>query len=191
MLPRRLYQGAVGEQYRYFPHRLPVALDRERATFVFVQAGDETDSAVCTWGSQHAALWLALIAAGRAVEAVVVGRDPERLAAADRVLDKWASTPPESVTMDHAKAAAELAVIRNAIATADYAALEDIRRPESRAAAHPDPRRRVRREPSIHGRYHDGSDVALDAGAVRPLPGVTPARLPRDYSLQCRTRGVR
>ena len=103
VLPRRLYQGAVGEQYRYFPHRLPVALDRERATFVFVQAGDETDSAVCTWGSQHAALWLALIAAGRAVEAVVVGRDPERLAAADRVLDKWASTPPESVTMDHAK----------------------------------------------------------------------------------------
>ena len=76
VLPRRLYQGAVGVQHRYFPQKLPVALDRERATFVFVQAEDETHSAVRTWGSQHAALWLALAAAGRGVEVVVVGRDP-------------------------------------------------------------------------------------------------------------------
>ena len=60
VLPRRLYQGAVGAEYRYFPHKLPVALDTWRATFVFVQAEDETASAVRTWGSQHAALWLAL-----------------------------------------------------------------------------------------------------------------------------------
>ena len=33
VLPRRLYQGAVGGQYRYFPHKLPVALDGWRATF--------------------------------------------------------------------------------------------------------------------------------------------------------------
>ena len=32
VLPRRLYQGAVGAQYRYLPHKLPVALDRARAT---------------------------------------------------------------------------------------------------------------------------------------------------------------
>ena len=59
------------------PHKLPVALDGWRATFVFVQDVDETESAVRTWGSQHAALWAALIAGGRAVEVVVVGRDPE------------------------------------------------------------------------------------------------------------------
>ena len=123
VLPRRLYQGAVGGQYRYFPHKLPVALDHERATFVFVQAGDETESAVRTWGSQHAALWLALAAAGRAVAVVVVGRDPERLAAAGRVLDTWASTPPESVTMAHEAAAAEMAAMRKAVATDDGAAL--------------------------------------------------------------------
>ena len=111
-------------QHRYFPHKLPVALDREGATFVFVQAEDETNSAVRTWGSQHAALWLALAAAGRGVEVVVVGRDPERLAAAGRVLDKWVSTPPESVTMAHEEAAAELTAIRKAIATGTSAALE-------------------------------------------------------------------
>ena len=100
LLPRRLYQGAVGAQYRYFPHKLPVALDGGRATFLFVQTDeDETVSAVRTWGSQHSALWAALAAAGRAVEVVVIGRDPVRLAAAERVLDKWAATPHEAVTM--------------------------------------------------------------------------------------------
>ena len=43
VLPRRLYQGAVGAQYRYFPHKLPVALDGVRATFLFVQAEDEIE----------------------------------------------------------------------------------------------------------------------------------------------------
>ena len=43
----------------YFAHRLPVALDAERATFVFVQAEDVTETGVRTWGEQLAALWAA------------------------------------------------------------------------------------------------------------------------------------
>ena len=124
VLPHRIYQGAVGAQYRYFPHKLPIALDGERATFLFVQAEDETASAVRTWGSQHSALWAALAAAGPAVEVVVVGRDPVRLAAAGRVLDQWAATPPESVMMSQQEAATEMAAIKKAIATSDWAALE-------------------------------------------------------------------
>ncbi len=125
LLPRRLYQGAVGAQHRYFPHKLPVALDGRRATFLFVQTDEhETVSAVRTWGGQHAALWAALAAAGRSVEVVVVGRDPVRLAAAERVLDKWAATPPEAVLLSHQEAASELAAIKKAIATGDWAALE-------------------------------------------------------------------
>ena len=42
---------------------------------LFVQAEDETESPVRTWGGSHSALWAALAAAGRAVEVVVVGRD--------------------------------------------------------------------------------------------------------------------
>ena len=124
LLPRRLYQGAVGAQYRYFPHKLPLALAGRRATFLFVQAEDETESAVRTWGGQHAALWAALAAAGRAVDVVVVGRDPVRLAAAGRVLDKWAATPPEAVLLTHQETASELAAIKNAISTSDGPALE-------------------------------------------------------------------
>ena len=99
-------------------------LDGRRATFLFVQAEDETESAVRTWGGQHAALWAALAAAGRSVEVVVVGRDPVRLAAAGRVLDKWAATPPEAVMRSHQEAASELAAIKKAVATSDRAALE-------------------------------------------------------------------
>ena len=53
LLPRRLYQGAVGAQYCYFPHKLPIALDGVRATFLFVQAEDETESAVRTLSLIH------------------------------------------------------------------------------------------------------------------------------------------
>ena len=101
-----------------------MALDAGRATFLFVQTEDETVSAVRTWGSQRSALWAALLAAGRAVEVVVVGRDPVRLDAAGRVLDQWATTPPEFVTLSQQEAAAEMAVIKKAIATSDWAALE-------------------------------------------------------------------
>ena len=47
-----------------------------------------------------------------------------RSLAAGRVLDKWASTPPESVTMTHEDPAAEMAAIKQAIAPGDPAAPE-------------------------------------------------------------------
>ena len=189
VLPRRLYQGADGVQYRYFPHNLPVALDGERATFVFVQTEHETESAVRTWGSQHAAAWLALAAAGRAVEVVVVGRDPERLAPAERVLDWWASTPPESVMMVHDEAAAELAAIRNAIATGDWVA------PEEYGGLNPAMRRtRVLDAASAGSRR---STAAITRGrtwrSTRVPPDTTcgdAGRPSRAYTPKCRTRGV-
>ena len=77
-----------------------------------------------SWLPTEAEQVAALIAAGRAVEVVVVGRDLERLARAGRVLDRWASTPPESVTMAHEHAGAEMAAIKQVIATGDVTALE-------------------------------------------------------------------
>ena len=120
VLPSRLYRGAMGAQRRYFAHKLPLALDAERATFVYVQAEDATASAVRTWGGQHAGLWSALAGKGRAVEVVVVGRDPDRLREAARVIDGWAkgSAP---VVQDPT---GELASLREAVATLDHEALE-------------------------------------------------------------------
>ena len=91
---------------------------------MFVQAEDVTVGAVRAWGETHAGLWAALRAAGRAVEVVVVGRDPVRLAAAEHVLDAWTRTPAASQPrLDEAArgAHAELTEIRAALgASAAY-----------------------------------------------------------------------
>ncbi len=132
VLPRRLYRGALGGLFRYFPHDLPVAADGERATFVFVLVEDETESAVRRWGVQHAALWAALAAAGRTVEVVVVGRDPVRLAAAGRVVDRWMREPVARAAereetaarlCEQARREEELESIRAALVAADHDAL--------------------------------------------------------------------
>ena len=91
MWPARVHAGTDGSRRRPFIHRLPLALDAERATFVFVELEGATQSALWTWGGQHAGLWAALLAAGRVVEVVAVGCNTERLAAAGRVLDGWVS----------------------------------------------------------------------------------------------------
>ena len=131
--PGRVHAGRDGARRRPFIHRLPLALDAERATFVFVQPEEETQSALRTWGGQHAGLWATLLAAGRTVDVVVVGRNAERLAAAGRVLDGWVATPA-AVDAHCAAVAArvaeqvrrdeEIAAIRKALATLDHAVLE-------------------------------------------------------------------
>ncbi|MCY4658524.1 MAG: hypothetical protein OXF93_01740 [Acidobacteria bacterium] len=128
-LPRRVYRGRRDSRTRYFAHKLPVALCAERATFVFVQAEDVTPSGVRTWGEAHAGLWTALRAAGRAVEVVVVGRDPERLAEAEPVLAGWTKTAGPAGAADGGSEAAraakaEFAEIQAAVARGDLAALE-------------------------------------------------------------------
>ena len=128
-LPRRVYPGRRDSRTRYFAHKLPVALCAERATFVFVQAEDVTPSGVRTWGEAHAGLWTALRAAGRAVEVVVVGRDPERLAEAEPVLAGWTKTAGPAGAADGGSEAAraakaEFAEIQAAVARGDLAALE-------------------------------------------------------------------
>lgn len=122
-LPRRVYPGkSGGGRTRYFAHKLPVALYEDRVTFVFTQAEDATPSAVRTWGEAHAALWAALTASGRGVEVVVVGQDPERLAAAEPVLARW--TRKASSPGPGGEAAAELAAVRDAVSALDEGALE-------------------------------------------------------------------
>ena len=124
LLPSRLYQGAVDSQRRYFVHKLPLALDATAVTFVFVQTDDTTESAVSTWGQQHAALWAALTRAGRRIDVVVVGRDPVRLTAAARALGSWTRPPADDADeADARERAAELAAVRAAIAGSDTAAL--------------------------------------------------------------------
>ena len=43
LLPLRIYRGTAGNTRRFFPLKLPVALDADRALFVYADPGYETE----------------------------------------------------------------------------------------------------------------------------------------------------
>ncbi len=92
LLPSRLYRGAAGNTRRYFPLKLPVALEAERAVFVYADPGHDTSTALRSWADAHRGLWDALAECGRSVEVVAVVRTPEELDRAQAVLHGWAET---------------------------------------------------------------------------------------------------
>ena len=93
-LPRRVYYGAVGRQRRYFSLHLPVAVDAETATFVYVDPGNETDTELRSWGQAHERLWDAVREKGVQVRVIAIATEQETIERAGRVLRVWAATPP-------------------------------------------------------------------------------------------------
>ena len=71
--PYRMY-GPHGKPQipRYFAFKLPIAVDEQAATFVYVDAGQSTDSELRAWGVAHAPLWAALRARTFAAHVVAV-----------------------------------------------------------------------------------------------------------------------
>ena len=72
--PYRLYgPSGTPQTPRYFAFKLPIAVDDQAATFVYVDPGQTTDSELRAWGVAHAPLWTALRARTFAVQVVAVG----------------------------------------------------------------------------------------------------------------------
>ena len=88
--PYRMY-GPEGKPKipRYFAFKLPIAVDEQAATFVYVDAGQTTDSELRAWGAAHAPLWAALRARTFAVRVVAVGTGAEAADRAAPVLKSW------------------------------------------------------------------------------------------------------
>ncbi len=89
ILPVRVYRGAAGETRRYFPLKLPVALDVDGAVFVYADPGHETATGLHSWGRAHRELWAALRDGGRRVEAVAVVLGDGEFERAEKVLGNW------------------------------------------------------------------------------------------------------
>ena len=94
LLPRRIYYGAVGNQKRYFALKLPLAVDPEIVTFVYVDPGHQTDTELYSWGASHGPLWDALRKKGRQVRVIGIGVENAIVDRTDRVLKKWAEAEP-------------------------------------------------------------------------------------------------
>ena len=89
ILPVRTYRGRADDTRRYFPLKLPVALDAERAVFVYADPGHATAAGLHSWGRAHRALWDALRDQGLPVEAVAAVLDGREFERAEKVLANW------------------------------------------------------------------------------------------------------
>ena len=94
LIPRRIYYGAVGNQKRYFALKLPLAVDAETVTFVYVDPGHSTASELHSWGAAHGALWDALRKKGRQVRVIAIAAENKTVERAERVLRAWAAAEP-------------------------------------------------------------------------------------------------
>ena len=89
LLPRRIYAGRARGRVQYFPLRLPVAVEPERAVFVYIDPGMGTRSELDYWGAVHRNLGDRLRERGRRVEVVAMAWEQEHLDRAGRRLEFW------------------------------------------------------------------------------------------------------
>ena len=129
LLPSRLYRGAAGDTRRYFPLKLPVALDAERALFVYVDPGHDTTTALRSWGEAHLGLWRALSERGRSIEVVAVVRTVRELQRALTILEGWTNTStasgPSAAPEPDSAARREIVRIEQAIRAKDERVLKE------------------------------------------------------------------
>ena len=129
LLPSRLYRGAAGNTRRYFPLKLPVALEAERALFVYVDPGHDTATALRSWGEAHLGLWRALSERGRSIEVVAVVRTVRELQRALTILENWTNTStasgPSAVPEPDSAARREIVRIEQAIRAKDDRVLKE------------------------------------------------------------------
>ena len=121
----RAEYGLTGEgekgQPRYFALKLPIAIDERTATFVYVDAGQSTDSELRAWGVAHAPLWAALRARTFAVHVVAVGAGVDAAARAALVLKRWTQDGDGQGAADPAGATKVDPDIRQEIARLEHA----------------------------------------------------------------------
>ena len=124
LLPVRVYGRGDRETRRYFPVKLPVALDAERAVFVYADPGHGTATALRSWGTAHRRLWHALGKRGRTVKVVAVARRNREVRRACKVMHGWAEG--SGVGSPGAGSAEEIARIERAIRGKDDALVEEL-----------------------------------------------------------------
>ena len=123
LLPSRLYRGAAGSTRRYFPLKLPVALDGDRALFVYADPGHDTLTALGTWADAHRCVWEALAKRQRSVEVVAVVRTDKEFDRAQAILQRWVRAAGPSEASGDVRE--ELARIERAILRGTVPVLEE------------------------------------------------------------------
>ena len=126
LIPRRVYQGAVGKQTRYFALKLPIAVDVKTATFGYVDPGNSTDTELRSWGATHEWLWRALRKKGLRVHVVVIGANHTAIMQSRAALNTWSNQAAKQgeqtaneLTQDNPDVKTKIQYFKNAILNVD------------------------------------------------------------------------
>ncbi len=129
-IPRRIYQGAMRKQTRYFALKLPIAVDAKTATFAYIDPGKDTDTELRSWGEAHEWLWRALRGKGLTVQVIVIGADHDATMRSEKALKRWSNGAAGSSNNSSAgpsqadpEVKAEMQFIENALRKVDTAIL--------------------------------------------------------------------
>ena len=117
LFPKRIYTGRANGRVRYFHIKMPVAVEQDRAVFIYIDPGMGTHTELHSWGAAHRQLWDKLRQSGRRVEVVAVAWEKPLLARAERVLPSWRG---RGIT----ESEQEAIMLRQAIADGDLETLE-------------------------------------------------------------------
>ena len=115
LIPRRIYYGVAGNQKRYFALKLPLAVDPETITFVYIDPGHQTDRELHSWGAAHGPLWDALRKKGRQVRVIGIAVENATVDRAARVLETWAAAEPGASDEEGLTAKQEIKAIQDAM----------------------------------------------------------------------------
>ena len=163
LIPRRIYYGVVGNQKRYFALKLPLAVDPEIVTFVYVDPGHQTDRELYSWGAAHGPLWDALRKKGRQVRVIGIAVENATVDRTARVLEKWAAAEPGDKPDEGLTPKQEIKAIRDAMKQNDLAYLEQyggfgkaMKRVAELYKCPPNPKRSSRKESRLTTIRHGG-----------------------------------
>ena len=117
LLPKRIYAGRAKGRVRYFHIKMPVAVEPERAIFVYIDPGMGTRTELDSWGAAHRELWEKLRESGRRVELVAAAWEQRYLDRAERVLTSWRGRAVTDAEQDYI-------TLRQALSQADWDTVE-------------------------------------------------------------------
>ena len=123
-LPHRVWHGAIGQTVRLFANKHPIAVDPggKQAWFVYTDSQEESPQGVCSWRTEHKALWSELYLLGFQLHIVHASFNTRLEKSVNRVLTSWKHQPHSTVS--RAEIERELERVQQAIQSKDGSALK-------------------------------------------------------------------